>query len=115
MVLDLVCCRGDGRLCEQLLEVLDRIVRDAYGLDFVRVGLDQLLEILPRVDVGDAAINVTGTVVELGKEGVVSWTQLVVKLAKSRRTIPTVGAHRNGPVHQVQVDIGCLEQFQALL
>ena len=43
VVLDLVGGGHDGGSGEQLLQVLDRVVRDADGLDLVRVGLDELL------------------------------------------------------------------------
>lgn len=73
MVLDLIGGGDDGGLCEQLLEVLDRVVGDTDGLDLLGVGLDQLLEVLPCVDVCDGAVDVTAAVLELGEEGVVSW------------------------------------------
>jgi hypothetical protein len=53
VVLDLVDSRDDGGLGQQLLEVLDRVVGDANGLDLVGMCLDQLLEVLPCVLVGD--------------------------------------------------------------
>jgi hypothetical protein len=72
VVLDLVGSGNDSRLCEQLLEVLDRVVCNADGLDFVGVGLDELLEVLPCVDVGYAVVDVAGAVWKLGEEGVVA-------------------------------------------
>lgn len=53
VVLDLVDRRGDGGLSKQLLQVLDRVVGNADSLDLVGMRLDQLLEVLPRVDVGN--------------------------------------------------------------
>jgi hypothetical protein len=73
VVLDLVGGGRDGGLGEQLLQVLDRVVCDADGLDLVGVRLDQGLHVLPGVDVGDAAVEVARAVFELGEEGVVSW------------------------------------------
>jgi hypothetical protein len=72
VVLDLVDGWGDGGLCEKLLQVLDGVVGDADSLDLLRVRLDQLLEVLPCVDVGDGVVDVTAAVFELGKEGVIS-------------------------------------------
>lgn len=53
VVLNLVGGGDNGGLRKKLLEVLDRVVCDTNGLDLVGVGLDQLLETLPGVDVGD--------------------------------------------------------------
>jgi hypothetical protein len=72
VVLDLVGGGGDCGLGEELLEVFDRVVCDADGLDFVRVGFGERLEVLPRVDVRDAVVDVAGAVFELGEERVVS-------------------------------------------
>ena len=72
VVLDLVGGRGDGGLCEQLLQVLDRVVGDTDGLDLLGVRLDQLLEVLPCVDVSDGVVDVTAAVLELGEERVVA-------------------------------------------
>ena len=77
MVFDLVDSGRDGGLCEQLLHVLDRVVCDANGLDLVGVRLDQLLKVLPCLDVRDAVVDVAGAVFEFGEEGVVSWQTLV--------------------------------------
>jgi hypothetical protein len=62
------CCFG-----EELLQVLDRVVCDTNRLDLVGVRFDELLEILPCLDVGDAVVDITGAVFEFGEEGVVSW------------------------------------------
>jgi hypothetical protein len=72
MVLNLVDSGSDSRVLEQLLEVLDRVVADADGLDFVGVRLDELLEVLPGILVRYAAVNVSGAVFEFGEEGVVA-------------------------------------------
>ena len=72
VVLDLVGGRRDGRLCKELLQVLDRVVCDANGFDLVGVRLDQGLHVLPRVNVGDAAIEVARAILELGEERVVA-------------------------------------------
>jgi hypothetical protein len=77
VILDLVDGRCDGGFCEQLLHILDRVICDADGLDFVGVRLDQFLKVLPGLDVGDAVVDVAGAVFELGEEGVVSWEMLV--------------------------------------
>lgn len=76
VVLDLVDGRHDGGLCEQLLEVLDRVICDANGLYFVWDGLDELLEVLPGVDVGYAAVEITGAVFVFGEERVVSFASI---------------------------------------
>jgi hypothetical protein len=53
VVLDLVDGGNNGGFGKQLLEVLDRVVGDTNGLDLVGMRLDQLLEVLPCVLVGD--------------------------------------------------------------
>jgi hypothetical protein len=73
VVFDLVDCGRDGRLGEQLLHVLDRVVGHADGFDFVRVRLDEFLEVLPGLDVCDAVVDVAGAVGEFGEERVVAW------------------------------------------
>lgn len=73
VVLDLVRGWCDGRFREQPLHVLDRVVCDADCLDFVWVLVDELLHILPCLDVGDAVVDVAGAVFEFGEEGVVSY------------------------------------------
>ena len=73
VVLDLVGSGDDGCLSKQLLEVLDGVVGDADGFDFVGVCLDELLKALPGVYVSDAVVDVTGAVFELGEQWVVSW------------------------------------------
>ena len=72
VVLNLVDGGRDGGLGKQLLQVLDRVVSDANGFDLVRVRLDQLLEVLPGVDVCYGRINVARAVFVLGEEGMVS-------------------------------------------
>ena len=53
VVLDLVDSGDDGSLGQKLLHVLDRVVGDTDGLDLIWVRLDQVLEVLPCVLVGD--------------------------------------------------------------
>lgn len=53
VVLDLVDSGDDGSLGQKLLHVLDRVVGDTNGLDLVGMRLDQVLEVLPCVLVGD--------------------------------------------------------------
>lgn len=53
VVLDLVDSGDDGSLGQKLLHVLDRVVGDTDGLDLIGVRLDQVLEVLPCVLVGD--------------------------------------------------------------
>lgn len=74
VVLDLVHSRDDGCLSEELLHVLDGVIRDADGLDFVWMRLDEFLHVLPCLDVCGAVIDVAGAVFEFGEEGVVSFT-----------------------------------------
>jgi hypothetical protein len=77
VVFDLVGCGCDGCLCQELFKVLDGVVGDANGFDFVGVCLDELLEALPGVNVSDAMVDITGAVFELGEQRVVSWLLLV--------------------------------------
>ena len=53
VVLDLVDSGDNGGLGQKLLHVLDRVVGDTNGLDLVGMRLDQVLEVLPCVLVGD--------------------------------------------------------------
>ena len=73
VVLDLVDGGDNGSLGEQLLQVLNRVVGHTNRLDLLRVRLDQLLEVLPCVLVGDGAVDVAGAVFELGEERVVAY------------------------------------------
>jgi hypothetical protein len=104
VVLDLVDGGCDGGFCEQLLD----------GLDFVGVRLDEFLEVLPGLDVGDAVVDVAGAVFEFGEEGVVSWSMLVY-VDDVIVIVRTIRVHRNRPVHEVKVHVWCLEHVQALL
>ena len=72
MVLDLVDSGDDGSLGQKLLHVLDRVVGDTDGLDLIGVRLDQVLEVLPCVDVSDGVVDITAAVLELGEERVVA-------------------------------------------
>lgn len=73
VVLDLVGSRHNGGLGEQLLEILDGVVGNTDGLDLLGMGLNQLLKVLPCIDVRDGAVEITAAVLELGEQGVVSW------------------------------------------
>lgn len=72
VILDLIGSRHNGGLCEQLFKVLDGVVGNTDGLDLLGVGLDQLLEVLPCVDMCDGVVDVTAAVLELREKGVVS-------------------------------------------
>lgn len=72
VVLNLIDGGHNRRLGKKLLEIFDRVIGDANGLDLVRVCLDELLEVLPCLDVVGAVVNVTRTVFELGEEGMVA-------------------------------------------
>jgi hypothetical protein len=72
VVFNLVHSGRDGCLCEEFLHIFDRVVCDANGFDFVWVRLNQLLEVLPCLDVCDAVVDVAGAVFEFGEKGVVS-------------------------------------------
>ena len=72
MVFDLVDGGGDGGLCEELLEVLDRVIGHADGLHLIRLRLNKGLKLLPGLYVSCAVVDVAGAVFEFGKEGVVS-------------------------------------------
>lgn len=50
MAFNLVHCRNDVRLLEELLKVLDGNVRDTDGFDFLGMSLVDLLHRLPGVD-----------------------------------------------------------------
>lgn len=70
VVLDLVDGRDDGRLRQKLLQVPLAVVRHADGLDLARG--QELLHVLPGLDVVVGADQVARAVRQLGEEGVVS-------------------------------------------
>lgn len=72
VVLNLVDCGDNGGFGKQLLQVLDRVVGDANGLDLVGMRLDQLLEVFPCVLVGDGAVDIARAVFMLGEQRVVA-------------------------------------------
>jgi hypothetical protein len=72
VVLNLVDRGRDGGFGEQLLHVLDRVIRDANRLDFIRMRLDQFFHVLPCLHVCDAVVDVARAVFEFGEERVVS-------------------------------------------
>ncbi len=108
VVLDLVGSRNDGGLREQLLEVLDGVVGNTDGLDLLRVCLDQLLEVLPCVDVCNGMINVTAAVLELREKRVVSYRTSTKESIRESKVL-TIRVHGHRPVHEIEVNIGCLE------
>lgn len=64
---------------------------------------------------GDGGVDVSRAVLVLGEEGVVAcaFVSLVSVLSEDIRL--TLGVHGNRPVHEVEIDIRCLEHVQALL
>lgn len=62
---------------------------------------------------GDGVVNVAGAVFQLREEEVVSY--IISVLLHSIPGKPTLGVHGYRPMHEVQIHIGRLQQFQALL
>lgn len=71
VVLDLVDSWDDAGMGEELLEVLDAVVRNPDGLHFT--GCQQFLHGFPGVDVGGIVEDVAGAIWEFGEEGVRSY------------------------------------------
>lgn len=72
VVFDLVNGGDDGGLGEQLLQVLHGVVGYTNGLDLLRMGLDELLEVFPCLDMVCAVVDVTGAIRKLREERMVS-------------------------------------------
>lgn len=90
----LVCGGDNGSLVKELLQVLDAIVRDTNGLGLAC--LDQLLQVLPGVDMRPLAIEVTRAILELWEEWVVA-----------------ISIHGHWPVDEIEVDIVEAKSLQA--
>lgn len=114
VVFDLVRGRCDCCFSEQLLHVLNRVVCDANGFDFVRVGFDEGLHVQPGLDVAGGVVDVAGAVFEFGEEGVVAFTLLALRY-NSVMLVHTLRVHGNRPMNQIKIHIRSLQQIQTLL
>ena len=70
VVLNLVDCRYHGSLRKQLLQITHAVVRDTDGLDLIC--RKELLHVLPCFNVGVRVNDVSGAILMLREERVVS-------------------------------------------
>lgn len=70
VVLNLVDCRDHGSLRKQLLQITHAVVRDTDGFDLSCC--EELLHVLPCLDVRVRVVDVSGSILMLREERVVS-------------------------------------------
>lgn len=71
VVLDLVDCRHDGSMWQELLQVSLAVIGDTDSFDFP--GAHQLLHVLPGIDVGAIEPEITRPICELWEQFVRTW------------------------------------------